>query len=74
MQDFAQMQPIFSQLHHIENMKSVEKSAFVQLSNRATRLKREVDSLINKSQKTHEDSVQALAKYEELQTIMDKTE
>ena len=73
-QDFAQVQPIFSQLHHIENMKSVEKSAFVQLSHRATQLKREVDSLMMKPHKTHQDSVQALAKYEELQTIMDKTE
>lgn len=73
MQDFAQVQPIFSQLHHIENMKSVEKSAFVQLSGRAVRLKHEVDSLMDKTGKTHADSVQALAKYEELQAIMDKT-
>jgi hypothetical protein len=37
------------------------------------RLKREVDSLMAKKNKTHEDSVTALAKYEELQAIMDKT-
>ena len=73
MQDFAQVQPMFSQLHRIENMKAVEKSTIVQLSDRAVRLKREVDSLMAKRDKTHEDSVTALAKYEELQTIMDKT-
>ena len=73
MQDFAQVQPMFSQIHRIENMKAVEKSTIVQLSDRAVRLKREVDSLMAKKNKTHEDSVTALAKYEELQTIMDKT-
>jgi hypothetical protein len=73
MQDFEQVQPMFSQLHRIENMKAVEKSTIVQLSDRAVRLKREVDSLMAKRNKTHEDSVTALAKYEELQTIMDKT-
>ena len=73
MQDFAQVQPMFSQLHRIENMKAVEKSTIVQLSDRAVRLKREVDSLMAKKNKTHEDSVTALAKYEELQAIMDKT-
>ena len=74
MQDFAQVQPIFSQLHRIEDMKAVQKRTYVQLSNRAVKLKREVDSLMAKSRKTHQDSVLALAKYEELQTIIGKTE
>ena len=72
MQDFAQVQPMFSQLHRIEDMKTVQKHTYVQLSNRAVKLKREVDSLMAMSGKTHQDSVLALQKYDELQTIMNK--
>ena len=72
MQDFAQVQPMFSQLHRIEDMKTVQKNAIVELSNRAVTLKREVDSLMAMPGKTHEDSVLALQKYDELKTIMNK--
>ena len=72
MQDLAQIQPMFSQLHRIEDMKTVQKKTYVQLSNRAVRLKREVDSLMAMPGKTHQDSVLALQKYDELQTIMSK--
>ena len=71
-QDFAQVQPIFSQLHRIQDMKEIEKNTFVNLSNRVVTLKHEVDSLMAKPNKNHADSVLALAKYEELQTIMNK--
>ena len=71
-EDFAQVQPIFSQLHRIEDMKTVQKHTYVQLSNRAVTLKREVDSLMAMPRKTHQDSVLALQKYDELQTIMNK--
>ena len=74
MQDFAQIQPMFAQLHRIEDMKTVQKNTFAQLGNRVVNLKHEVDSLMNKPDKTHQDSVLALAKYEELQTIIGKTE
>jgi len=73
-QDFAQVQPIFSQLHRIQDMKEVEKNTFVNLSNKVVTLKHEVDSLMALSDKTHNDSVQALAKYEELKTLMGKIE
>ena len=72
MQDLAQIQPMFSQLHRIEDMKTVQKKTYVQLSNRAVRLKREVDSLMAMPGKTHQDSVLALQKYDELKTIMNK--
>ena len=71
-EDFAQVQPIFSQMHRIEDLKTVQKATFVQMSNRATVLKKEVDSLMTKSNKSHQDSVLALQKYEELKTIMNK--
>ena len=74
MQDFAQVQPIFSQLHRIEDMKTVQKYTYAQLGNRVVTLKHEVDSLMAKPDKTHADSVLALAKYEELKTLMGKTE
>ena len=72
MQDFAQVQPMFAQLHRIEDMKAVQKNTFVTLGNRAVRLKHEVDSLMAKPGKTHADSVLALEKYDELQMIMNK--
>ena len=72
MQDLAQIQPIFSQLHRIEDMKTVQKKTYVQLSNRAVRLKHEVDSLMAMPGKTHQDSVLALQKYDELKMIMNK--
>ena len=71
-EDFAQVQPIFSRMHRIEDMKTVQKATFVQLSNRATVLKKEVDSLMAKTDKTHQDCVLALQKYEELQALMGK--
>ena len=60
MQDLAQIQPMFS------------KKTYVQLSHRAVKLKREVDSLMAMPGKTHQDSVLALQKYDELNTIMNK--
>ena len=72
MQDLAQIQPMFSQLHRIEDMKTVQKKTYVQLSHRAVKLKREVDSLMAMPRKTHQDSVLALQKYDELNTIMNK--
>ena len=70
MQDFSQIQPMFAQLHRIEDMKTVQKNTFAQLGNRIVNLKHEVDSLMNKPDKTHQDSVLALAKYDELKTLM----
>ena len=72
MQDLAQIQPMFSQLHRIEDMKTVQKKTYVQFSHRAVKLKREVDSLMAMPGKTHQDSVLALQKYDELNTIMNK--
>ena len=72
MQDLAQIQPMFSQLHRIEDMKTVQKKTYVQLSNRAVRLKHEVDSLMAMPGKTHQDSVLTLQKYDELKMIMNK--
>ena len=72
MQDFAAVQPMFAQIHRIHDMKQVEKSSFVALSNRAVRLKHEVDSLMAMPGKTHRDSVLALEKYDELKMIMNK--
>jgi hypothetical protein len=72
MQDFTQVQPMFTQLHRIEDMKTVQKNTFVKLGSRVVTLKHEVDSLMAKPNKSHADSVLALAKYEELQTIMNK--
>ena len=72
MPDLAQIQPMFSQLHRIEDMKTVQKKTYVQLSHRAVKLKREVDSLMAMPGKTHQDSVLALQKYDELNTIMNK--
>ena len=71
-QDFVQVQPIFSQLHRIEDMKTVQKNTYAQLGNRVVSLKHEVDSLMALPDKTHQDSVLALAKYEELKMIMNK--
>ena len=65
-------QPMFTQLHRIEDMKTVQKNTFVKLGSRVVTLKHEVDSLMAKPNKSHADSVLALAKYEELQTIMNK--
>ena len=72
MKDLAAIQPMFTQLHHIQDMKLVEKSSFVALTGRAVRLKHEMDSLLAKPGKTHADSVLALEKYDELQMIMNK--
>jgi hypothetical protein len=72
MQDFSQIQPMFAQLHRIEDMQTVQKNTFAQLGNRIVNLKHEVDSLMNKPDKTHQDSVLALAKYDELKTLMKK--
>ena len=72
MQDFSQIQPMFEQLHRIEDMKTVQKNTFAQLGNRIVNLKHEVDSLMNKPDKTYQDSVLTLAKYDELKTLMNK--
>ena len=72
MQDFAAVQPMFAQIHRIHDMKQVEKSSFVALTGRVVRLKHEVDSLMSMPGKTHQDSVLALEKYDELKMIMNK--
>ena len=72
MQDFAAVQPMFAQIHHIHDMKQVEKSSFVALTGRVVKLKHEVDSLMDMPRKTHQDSILALEKYDELKMIMNK--
>ena len=72
MQDFAAVQPMFAQIHHIHEMKQVEKSSFVALTGRVVKLKHEVDSLMDMPGKTHQDSILALEKYDELKMIMNK--
>ena len=72
MQDFAAVQPMFAQIHHIHDMKQVEKSSFVALTGRVVKLKHEVDSLMDMPGKTHQDSILALEKYDELKMIMNK--
>ena len=72
MQDFAAVQPMFAQIHHIHDMKQVEKSSFVALTGRVVKLKHEVDSLMDMPEKTHQDSILALEKYDELKMIMNK--
>ena len=71
-QDFAAVQPMFAQIHHIHDMKQVEKSSFVALTGRVVKLKHEVDSLMDMPGKTHQDSILALEKYDELKMIMNK--
>ena len=50
----------------------MQKNTYAQLGNRVVSLKHEVDSLMALPDKTHQDSVLALAKYEELKMIMNK--
>ena len=67
---FAEIQPMFAQLHHIEDMKHVHKQSYLQLGNRIVGLKKDVDSLMALPRKTHDDSVRVLLKYDELQELI----
>ena len=70
MPQFAEIQPMFAQLHHIEDMKHVHKQSYLQLGNRIVGLKKDVDSLMALPRKTHADSVRVLQEYDELQELI----
>ena len=70
MPQLAEIQPIFTNLHRIENMKQVHQQSYLQLGNRIVGLKKDVDSLMALPKKTHADSVTVLQKYDELQELI----
>ena len=70
MPQLAEIQPIFTKLHRIENMKHVHQQSYLQLGNRIVGLKKDVDSLMALPHKTHTDSVTVLQKYDELQELI----
>ena len=66
----AIISPIFSGMRHIQQNKAYQESQFEKMTIRGKEIKHELDSLVGIPLKTHDDSVQIVIKYKQLEMIV----
>ena len=74
MEGIAKVNPMFQGLQRIQDYKAYQISQVEELTMRGKRLKEELDSLIHIPRKTHDDSLQIVIKYKQLEMIVNNLE
>ena len=70
----AEVNPMFQGLQQIQDAKAYQLSQVEKLTMRGQALKRELDSLIHVSVKSHDDSLQIIIKHRQLELIVNNLE
>lgn len=70
----AIINPIFSGMRRIQENKNYQTSQVEQMTLRGKKIKHELDSLMRTPLKTHDDSVQIVIKYKQLEMIVNELE
>ena len=70
--NIADVQPMFEGMRQIQSAKTMGQRIVVGFVDEGQRLRRELDSLVALPIKSHKDSVQIVAKYKQLEKIVDK--
>ena len=74
LEGIASVSPMFNGMRRIQENKNYEVSQVEQMTMRGKEIKQELDSLIRIPLKSHDDSVQIVIKYKQLEMIVRKLE
>lgn len=67
---FAEVKPAFEGIHRIQRLKSMQVDQTVELTNKGLQLKHDLDSLVRLPMKSHQDSVDIMVKYRQLELVV----
>lgn len=68
--DFTEVKPAFDGIRRIQRLKSMQVDQTVELTNKGQQLKHELDSLVRLPIKSHQDSVDIVVKYRQLELVV----
>lgn len=68
------VESLFQGMQQIQNAKAYQVAQLNEMARKGQVLKHELDSLVNLSSKTHEDSLMIVSKYKQLELIVNNLE
>ena len=68
--DFTEVKPAFDGIRRIQRLKSMQVDQTVKLTNKGQQLKHDLDSLVRLPVKSHQDSVDIVVKYRQLELVV----
>ena len=68
--DFTEVKPAFDGIRRIQRLKSLQVDQTVELTNKGQQLKHDLDSLVRLPVKSHQDSVDIVVKYRQLELVV----
>ena len=68
--DFTEVKPAFDGIRRIQRLKSIQVDQTVELTNKCQQLKHDLDSLVRLPIKSHQDSVDIVVKYRQLELVV----
>ena len=67
---FTEVKPAFDGIRRIQRLKSMQVDQTVELTNKGQQLKHDLDSLVRLPIKSHQDSVDIMVKYRQLELVV----
>jgi len=67
---FTEVKPAFDGIRRIQRLKSMQVDQTVELTNKGQQLKHDLDSLVRLPVKSHQDSVDIVVKYRQLELVV----
>ena len=67
---FTEVKPAFDGIRRIQRLKSMQVDQTVALTNKGQQLKHDLDSLVRLPVKSHQDSVDIVVKYRQLELVV----
>ena len=68
--DFTEVKPAFDGIRRIQRLKSMQVDQTVELTNKGQQLKHDLDSLVRLPVKSHQDSLDIMVKYRQLELVV----
>ena len=68
--NFTEVKPAFDGIRRIQRLKSMQVDQTVELTNKGQQLKHDLDSLVRLPIKSHQDSVDIVVKYRQLELVV----
>jgi len=68
--DFTEVKPAFDGIRRIQRLKSMQVDQTVELTNKGQQLKHDLDSLVRLPIKSHQDSVDIVVKYRQMELVV----
>ena len=68
--DFTEVKPAFDGIRRIQHLKSIQVDQTAELTNKGQQLKHDLDSLVRLPIKSHQDSVDIVVKYRQMELVV----